>query len=102
MGGISNNRLLFENNKLLFSLLFSGNFVGEQGLDGGGHSRDGGDPPTRENPETGCQIVLLLSANIAESTMLTHLTPEVVCTCIWYADGFNLYSYKRLNRPGLP
>ena len=28
MGGIFNNRLLFENNKRLFSLLFSGNFCG--------------------------------------------------------------------------
>ena len=46
-GGIFNNRLL-----LLFSLLFSGNFVGEQGLDGGGQSRDPPSPPTRENP--GC------------------------------------------------
>ena len=39
-GGIFNNRLLFENNRLLFSLLFSGNFLG-QGLDRGGQSRDG-------------------------------------------------------------
>ena len=29
-------------NRLLFSLLFSGNFCGGQGLDGGAHSRDGG------------------------------------------------------------
>ena len=34
-GGIFNSRLLFENNRLLFSLLFSGNFFGGQGLDGG-------------------------------------------------------------------
>ena len=36
--GIFNNRLLFENNRLLFFLLFSGNFGGgtrRQGLDGG-------------------------------------------------------------------
>ena len=28
IGGIFNNRLLFENNRLSFSLLFSGNFCG--------------------------------------------------------------------------
>ena len=28
MGGIFNNRLLFENNRLWFYLLFSGNFCG--------------------------------------------------------------------------
>ena len=35
MEGILNNRLLLENNMLLFSLLFLEIFVGEQGLDGG-------------------------------------------------------------------
>ena len=43
-GGIFNNRLLFENCRPLFSLLFSGNFCGGEGLDG----RDKvvmGDPP---------------------------------------------------------
>ena len=34
-GGIFNNRLLFENSRPLFSLLFSGNFCGGEGLDGG-------------------------------------------------------------------
>ena len=39
MGGeIFNNRLLFKNNRLLFSLLFSGTFRG------GGQGCDGGDP----------------------------------------------------------
>ena len=33
------------NNRLLFSLLFSGNFCGGQDLDGGGESRDREDPP---------------------------------------------------------
>ena len=45
--------LLFENNRLLFSILFFGNFCGMgQSLDGGRQSRDGGSPstPTRENP----------------------------------------------------
>ena len=51
MGGSFNKRLLSKNNKLLFSLLFSGNFCGEQGLDGGEQSRDGGESPfTTENP----------------------------------------------------
>ena len=47
-GGIFNNRLLFQNNMPLFS----GNFCGGQGLDGGGHSRDRENPqsPTGENP----------------------------------------------------
>ena len=41
MGEIFNNRLLFKNNELLLSLLFSENFcVGGQGCDGGGQSRD--------------------------------------------------------------
>ena len=31
-GGIFNNRLLFKNNMLLFSLLFSGNFVGDKAV----------------------------------------------------------------------
>ena len=58
---IFNNRLLFENNRLLFLLLFSGNFCGRgQGLDGGGQSHDGGIPqcpsPTRENPGMYCLI----------------------------------------------
>ena len=51
--GIFNNRSLFENNTLLFSLLFSGNFCGRgQGFDGGGQSHDGGplQSPTKENP----------------------------------------------------
>ena len=44
MGGDFNNRLLFTNNRLLFSLLFSGNFCeGEQGLDEGRQSRDRGE-----------------------------------------------------------
>ena len=44
-GGIFNNRLSFENNRLLFSLLFSRNFLGErQGLDGGDKVVMG-DPP---------------------------------------------------------
>ena len=55
MGDIFNNRLLVENNRLLFSPLFSGNFCGGgQSLDGGGPSRDQGilpSLPTRENPE---------------------------------------------------
>ena len=38
---IFNNRILFKNNRLLFSLLFSGNFCGGQGFDGGGQSREG-------------------------------------------------------------
>ena len=45
-GGIFNNRLLF-------SLLFSGNFCGGQGFDGGGKVVMGDPqfpPPTRENP----------------------------------------------------
>ena len=48
-GGVT-NKLLFENNRILFSLLFSGNFCGRgQGLDGGGHSRDGfSSPPLRK------------------------------------------------------
>ena len=41
-----------ENNRLLFSLLFSKTFCGGQGLDGGRQSCDGGSPsfpsPTRE------------------------------------------------------
>ena len=43
-GGIFNNRFLFKNNRLLFSLLFSGNFVGGQGFDGGDKVVMG-DPP---------------------------------------------------------
>ena len=43
-GWIFNNRLSFENNRILFFLLFSGNFRGGQGLDGGGQSCDGGSP----------------------------------------------------------
>ena len=42
------------NNRLLFSLLFSGNFCGGQGFDGGGQSHDRGShspPLSRENPE---------------------------------------------------
>ena len=42
-GGIFNNRLLFENSRPLFSLLFSGNFCGG-GLDGGDKVVMG-DPP---------------------------------------------------------
>ena len=38
-----NSRLLFKNNRILFSLLSSGIFVGE-GFDGGGQSRDEGSP----------------------------------------------------------
>ena len=51
MGDFS-NRLLFKNNRLLFSYCFLKIFVGGQGFDGGGQSRDGGSPspPTRENP----------------------------------------------------
>ena len=48
-----NNMLLFKNNRLLFSLLFSGNFfVGGQRCDGGEQSPDRGIPqsPTTENP----------------------------------------------------
>ena len=43
-----NNSLLFVNNRLLFSLSFSVNFVGGQGLDGGGQSRDS----DRGNPQS--------------------------------------------------
>ena len=43
-GGIFNNRLLFENSRPLFSLLFSGNFCGGEGLDGGDKVMMG-DPP---------------------------------------------------------
>ena len=52
MEGILNNRLLLENNMLLFSLLFLEIFVGEQGLDGGDKVVMGDlpFPPTRENP----------------------------------------------------
>ena len=52
-GGIFYHRLLFKNNMILFSPLFSGNFCGGQGCDGEGQSRDKGDPlvpPTREIP----------------------------------------------------
>ena len=42
--GDFNNRLLFENSRLLFSLFFLDIFVGGQGLDEGGQSRDGGSP----------------------------------------------------------
>ena len=35
MGGIFKNRLSFENSRLLFSLLFSGNFFGGQFFEGG-------------------------------------------------------------------
>ena len=44
---------MFENNRLLFSLLFSGNFVGGQGLYGGDKVVIGDPPspsPTGENP----------------------------------------------------
>ena len=34
-GGIFNNRVLFENNKLLFLYCFLKNFCGGQGFDGG-------------------------------------------------------------------
>ena len=56
--GGGNNRLLFKNNMILFSLLFSGNFVGVQGFDGGDKVVIGGSPslPTRENPACLCQI----------------------------------------------
>ena len=40
-GEIFNNRLLLMNNRLSFSLLFSGHYVGRQGLDGGGQSHGG-------------------------------------------------------------
>ena len=36
MGGIFNNRLLFKNDRLLFSLLFSENLLEGQGFDGPG------------------------------------------------------------------
>ena len=38
--GIFNNMLLFKNNRLLFSLLLSGNFCRGQGCDGEEQSRD--------------------------------------------------------------
>ena len=52
-GGIFNNRLMFQNNRILFSLLFSGNFCGgDKTL---GKNVVIGDPPvlplTRENPD---------------------------------------------------
>ena len=52
-GGIFNNRLLFKNNMLLFSLLFSGNFSGEDKALMEGDKIVMGDPPefpTKENP----------------------------------------------------
>ena len=52
MEGIFNNRLLFENNMLLFSV----NFCGGQGLDGGGQSRDGGIPPVPSLGKTLCAV----------------------------------------------
>ena len=42
-GRIFDNRLLFKNNMLLFS----GDFCGIQGLDGGRQSRNRGIPPPR-------------------------------------------------------
>ena len=44
-GRIFDNGLLFKNSWLLFSLLFSGNFFGEQGLDGGAQRPDRGISP---------------------------------------------------------
>ena len=51
MEGIFNNVLLFKNNRLLYFLLFSGNFFGGQGFEKGKQSCDGVIPqsPTREN-----------------------------------------------------
>ena len=40
----------FLNNRILFFLLFSGNFCGGQGLDGGRQSRDGGIVSSRPPP----------------------------------------------------
>ena len=45
MGEIFNYRPLFKNSRLLFS----GNFCGGQGIDGGGQSRDRGIPPVLPN-----------------------------------------------------
>ena len=65
------------NNRLLFSLLFSGNFflVG-QGLDGEGESRDSSPSlPTRENPDWCSQYsVCPLPLKYYKLKIFKHLT----------------------------
>ena len=69
-GGIFNNRILFENNRLLFS----GNFC--QRLDGGGQSHDGGILPvfpTRENPVREHLVSGTFSENLTRNRHLSFI-----------------------------
>ena len=64
------------NNRLLFSLLFSLNFLGGQGLDGEGESCDSSPSiPTRENPDWCSQYsVCPLSLKYYKLKIFKHLT----------------------------
>ena len=94
-----NNRLLFKNKELLFSLLFCENFCGGQGCDGGAQSADRGilpspPPSTKENPVNRAKFFSKLTLSYQRQIRTNKLTKSpcvfryfINSCCLWSTNS---------------